>query len=814
MNLIMKKLYKAIVAFAALAFAATSCDITLPEKEVPHQPGEPDVEGCYDVFFPTQDAAGSHTYDPTADPVVEIAVVRKNTVGEITVPVKFTVSEDGIFEAEDLKFLDGQAESVLTVRFDKAEMGTTYEFTAQIADPQYASKYSQGAKSLDFSVLRVEWKYLLNPQTGLPAMCDYTCDYYGFGGQCKVKYYDVNGVRTCMTETVPVEYQGETYYGFWQEGESMGENELSFTWYTGNQNVDGNDVVALAVNDMFFNTNYKAMVQSYDWYTYFTIVNPQAALAGMSFVDFAKKYGGNYALSYYENGAFYIHPAYYYMMEVGGWKIDTDDLVIMAEGFIRTDYTLEAETDFSYDGEVPVYFTAGRDVKTIKYTVAPGSLAAAAVQKLAAAIVDGSAENIEVLEGEDIEYDEDYDESYAAVSLSFEETGLYTVVAVSYDESGAEHEVASVVLTYVTAEDEEEYAVVATVGIEAIPERYGLPEYSTAAYYIAGQDLLDVHYSIVPTASITSQAVLNNLLLSIKNDDKYAVSPEVLEQINAVGGLYDYASGLKDNTEYALIVWATNGMLEKFYLETYKTPALPYEWELLGEGQWTDDFCSLYGKKTSTVTCNVYQEKNNKGLYMFNDFSLKVAAAAFGVSPEVLRPYAGNWHDVDVVLDATNPNDVIWNVQDYGVCLSTADGFFEVGNAEDGVKYTDSSRNPLKGGVLKDGVISFSTAKSVIIFLSDGGYYGNLSGAAKLVLPAAVKAPLAAPAATKSAHTPTDFSKVNPLNFDYKPAKVKIAVDPKSTPVKVKKIEPRKKADKKRATKQDSAISTSKTDLK
>lgn len=807
MNLIMKKLYKAIVAFAALAFAATSCDITLPEKEVPHQPGEPDVEGCYDVFFPTQDAAGSHTYDPTADPVVEIAVVRKNTVGEITVPVKFTVSEDGIFEAEDLKFLDGQAESVLTVRFDKAEMGTTYEFTAQIVDPQYASKYSQGAKSLDFSVLRVEWKYLLNPQTGLPAMCDYTCDYYGFGGQCKVKYYDVNGVRTCMTETVPVEYQGETYYGFWQEGESMGENELSFTWYTGNQNVDGNDVVALAVNDMFFNTNYKAMVQSYDWYTYFTIVNPQAALAGMSFVDFAKKYGGNYALSYYENGAFYIHPAYYYMMEVGGWKIDTDDLVIMAEGFIRTDYTLEAEADFSDMGEVPVYFTAGRDVKTIKYTVAPGSLAAAAVQKLAAAIVDGTAENIEVLEGEDIIYDEDYDESYAAVSLSFEETGLYTVVAVSYDESGAEHEVASVVLTYVTAEDEEEYAVVASVGIEALPERYGLPEYSTAAYYIAGKDLTDVHFTIVSTASITSQEVLDQLLKEVKYDaEKYAVSADELEQINAVGGLYDYVTSLKDNTQYALVVWATNGMLEKFYTKAYTTPKKPYEWNLLGKGTLTEPFTTMFGEDPLVIPVDVYQEKNNPGLYMYKGTGLALANWFY---EQDMSAYEGQyWDDEGIIFDATDPSKVVIDNQYYGFNAGSSYGW--------PVITTIANGQTVGYGKLADGHLTL-TARLYLVGMGTSFYYGpagydlalpSVAQASNVVVKNYVEKPMVDESG-RSAYLQSDLNK-----FDYKPAKVKIAADPKSTPVKVKKIEPRKKADKKRATKQDSAISTSKTDLK
>ena len=83
---------KSLAWIAALAFAVVSCQ----EKIQPHEPGEPEASGCYGVYFPTQAASGSHVYNPTQDPSVEITVARTNTSGAVTVPVVLTTSEDGV----------------------------------------------------------------------------------------------------------------------------------------------------------------------------------------------------------------------------------------------------------------------------------------------------------------------------------------------------------------------------------------------------------------------------------------------------------------------------------------------------------------------------------------------------------------------------------------------------------------------------------------------------------------------------------------------------------------------------------------------
>lgn len=100
----MKKYFNIILASALAALTVLSC----AKQEQAYEPGTPDPSGCYGVFFPSQDAMGSHTYDPTMDKAVSITVTRTNTSGAITVPFTTTVSDEGIFNFGSITFADGR----------------------------------------------------------------------------------------------------------------------------------------------------------------------------------------------------------------------------------------------------------------------------------------------------------------------------------------------------------------------------------------------------------------------------------------------------------------------------------------------------------------------------------------------------------------------------------------------------------------------------------------------------------------------------------------------------------------------------------
>ena len=103
----MKKYINIILASAIGALTVLSC----AQKETPYEPGAADPSDCYGVFFPSQDAMGSHTYDPTMEKAVSITVSRTNTNGAITVPFTTPVSEEGVFNFGTINFADGQSET-------------------------------------------------------------------------------------------------------------------------------------------------------------------------------------------------------------------------------------------------------------------------------------------------------------------------------------------------------------------------------------------------------------------------------------------------------------------------------------------------------------------------------------------------------------------------------------------------------------------------------------------------------------------------------------------------------------------------------
>ena len=148
----MKNIFRYILALAAVSLTAVAC-----VKEAPFQPGDPEEEGCYGVYFPAQES--DLVRDPADEKTATISVMRTNTEGAITVPVT-VVDTAGIFTVSPLVFEDGQTESSISLEFPDAEVGVTYELSLSIDDWQYASKYSSNPNTLSFSILFEKWNDL------------------------------------------------------------------------------------------------------------------------------------------------------------------------------------------------------------------------------------------------------------------------------------------------------------------------------------------------------------------------------------------------------------------------------------------------------------------------------------------------------------------------------------------------------------------------------------------------------------------------------------------------------------------------------
>lgn len=563
----MKKFINIILTLGLIAFAA-SC----VKEYGPHQPGELDNANCYGVYFPVQEATGAHTFDPTQPTETDIIVARQHANGNITVPVEI-VNETGIFNVEPITFADGQSETVLHITFPNAEIGVVYPLSVTITDPDYASKYNSGATSFDFSVFRVEWKTLNDPTTGEPAEVTFYEEWWGEVHVARVKYYEVDGIRTCLA------YTDDPDEGVWGM-----KTDFTFTWNTKTNKVD--------IPQNFMGWDYddqgkpkpesdcSSPVYVFDWYSYFV-------MKGQYSKDVEAFYAANgtsYPRSYYDpqTGIFYLN-CQFYIIGLGGWTGLEYDTEAWVSGFVRTDYSLEVEADYSTEpGKAPVYFTTGVDTKEIKYIVVDGEITATQAEKYMASIAEGTAKGVASVT--EFEYNEEDNVNEAALELSFDETGFYSVVAVSFDEAGDPQEGAFASL-FVAAADDPSHDVQVDAVLEKVPSRY--KEYdskSALGFYIAGNGLSEVKYDLFPSADV-KKAGLDAIVEEVRSGE--AVSESVLEAINAAGGYASAVKGLKSFTKYTLVVWATNGAKAKVVTSEFATDGEPNE--VIAEGAYVSD---------------------------------------------------------------------------------------------------------------------------------------------------------------------------------------------------------------------------------
>jgi len=753
----MKNIAKYLFAISAAALAFAAC-----EKETEVKPGEPDVEGCYGVFFPSQDAIGDHVLSPVDEPKLEFTVSRTNTSGEIIVPVTAEFSEEGIFEMSEVKFADGQAETTFTLSFPAAVEGTKYTGSMIIDDPQYASKYGSGSIAFDFSVMRVEMKYFLNPVTGEKAKVHFDQSWWGESVDAYIKYYEVNGIRTCFTECIPDSHYYNGYYegeGFWGVG-----NEWTFYWY-----VKSGYIRIPLQNTGYHQSSYDADVYVFDYYTWDTDGDDHAA-----FLEYAASHDN---VSYYDgNGGFYLSVRSYYMFGVGGWNPGAYDTVGIAEGFTRVDYSLDLDTDFSADGVTPVFVEVGPDVFYVNYVVAEGVLSAIQIENKAAAII-----NHEEIPVRLDEFEEDEEGRFATLELAPETTGKYTVVAVAYG-NASEYDpqtVASVVINHVAAGDVDDLAVDVDVFTEDTPARYKeLTEFDSFAYGVSGSDLTEVHIAVFAESTVTKNG-FDVVAEAVKTGAKYAVSASVLAEINADGGFYNVVSGLDEDSTYYVFVWATNGYLDATIFETYTTAQRPEVWTPLGTGSYTDDcVTALFNVEPQTMAVEIERSESDPTRYRM-------------VYPyDVKYPYnePGDWDtskSYDIIFYIPDANHVYILPQPIGVdwgygmaYIASVGGYFIAAGYT--IEQLDGYSIPF--GVLEDGVITFPGGKGTMLFAlagyNDGEFYdGNENEAAKIVLPSEAAA---APKASAKASKPAGSLKNGTVSVE----KIRYERDPQSIQVK------------------------------
>ena len=183
----LNKFFYALLAFAAVGMVACTETDT-------YEPGAPEVEGCYDVYFPdaatleTQGPVGAVELDPVDATVFTYTAYRSNTEGAVTVPVVVSTNTEEKFTVSEIAFEDGSDVAEFTVTLNDSEIGVPYTLSFSIDDPQYVKQYeSNNANSISITVTRVKWNDV--------GVCAFTEDiltgYWNFGFNPANPTYDV-----------------------------------------------------------------------------------------------------------------------------------------------------------------------------------------------------------------------------------------------------------------------------------------------------------------------------------------------------------------------------------------------------------------------------------------------------------------------------------------------------------------------------------------------------------------------------------------------------------------------------------------------
>lgn len=193
---------------------------------------------------------------------------------------------------------------------------------------------------------------------------------------------------------------------------------------------------------------------------------------------------------------------------------------------------------------------------------------------------------------------------------------------------------------------------------------------------------------------------------------------EVISRISSVGDVEDYFV-MDPDTEWVVYAYGLTSdgvLLTPIVKQTVHTDAITFE----GTAIWHDVLIpSVFsGIPVLDMPCDVYSYDKAPGHYYFHSpYNFANIAAWFGTTPEDMYQYDGNWSDVFIDFDCTNPDAVVFDLQYLGCNLnSNTVGWMIAGSA-----YEDY----VSAGVMADDTITFADPLLITADLLDKIYYAN-----------------------------------------------------------------------------------------
>lgn len=531
---------------ALLSMVLASC-----AQEEMHTPGELDNENCYGVYFPTQKGLGDLQIEPDDPTTLKFIVRRTNSRGEIRVPVSIS-SNYPVFTADEIVFEDGSPVSELVVHFPSAKIAVTYDCTLRIEGDEFVSKYSSNPSHINFSVTRVKWNDVIGPN-----------------GETTGRWRD--GI---FPEWFAVTYPNLERNIVLQERDDMPGYYRTF------------DVYSLDYLGEMFASNMSNICVS-QHYTYIDATDPEKVWIPtfQTGAIFSPSYGmtsiGSYVVENSNDFDASIASVYGTLkegiiefpygslqmkLEMMGWYPTNSAGLhrIILPGYYAKDYTMSVEPGVSDQyGNLSVDVTLGRDLANVKLAVFEGTLTESAAAQKAELIASGASEEVV---GDLISVSRT-----TKVDYSFDETGIYTVVAAGFDIAGNHKVTKFASFGYLKAGDDAN-KVILSAGL-ICSDKYaaeGFTSKNSLEIYISGKNIQRLHAGLYSKEKwdTDKEAIKEQITGSQMNKAS-------LDQING-SGLFLKQGYLVPGSEYVLVIKAYNGYREEFFVSSAKTAG---EWD-------------------------------------------------------------------------------------------------------------------------------------------------------------------------------------------------------------------------------------------
>ena len=520
-------------------------------QEEPYAPGELDKEDCYGVYFPTQTGVGDLQIEPDDPTTLTFIARRTNTRGEIHVPVKIKATYP-IFTVDEVVFEDGSPVADVVVHFPSAKIATTYDCSLILEGAEFVSKYSANPSHLTFSVTRVKWNDVTGPN-----------------GETTGRWRDgifpewFSVVNPNLERSITLQ-ERDDMPGFYRTWDVYSESYLG---------------------DMFA-SNMSNICVSQHW-TYIDATNPDKVWIPtfQTGAIFSPSYGmtsvGSYVVENSNDFDASIASVYGTLkdgviefpygslqmkLETMGWYSTNSAGLhrIILPGYNAKDYemTVSAGVSDNY-GNLPIKVTFGTDISQVRLAVFEGTL----TESVAAAKAELLVSNPDAEElGEVVTVS-----SQTTVDYSFEETGMYTVVASGFDAAGNYRVMDHSSFGYLKRGDDSK-EVILSCGL-ICSDKYaadGMTAQNSMEIYITGKDIQRLHAGFYDKDKwVENEEKIKAELVNSQ------MTKSSLDQING-SGLFLKQGYLVPGTDYVLVIKAYNGYREQFFVAEQKTAG---EWD-------------------------------------------------------------------------------------------------------------------------------------------------------------------------------------------------------------------------------------------